>query len=142
MISDFLVGHCKSVLTAIASESDLTITETSDYTVILTHGLLHIAKNVLATDNAPVSWRIANPLNPAVLHLRIRVQSLCDGFGDDRPLVLLQRVDLGLDIGDQRINLGTFSIKKIGDALLLINWSNRNKKFAKLIHRYTHSNCV
>ena len=98
LISDFLVGHCKSALTAIASESNLTITETSDYTIILAHGLLHIVENVLATDNIPVYRHITDPLNPAVLHLRIWVQSLCDGFGDDRPFVLFQCVDLGLNI--------------------------------------------
>ena len=115
LITDFLVGHCKSILTTIASESNLTITETSDYTIILAHGLLHIAKNVLATDNIPVSWHIANPLNPAILHLGIGIQPFGDGFSDDRSLMLLQRVNLGSNISGQCVNLGTFGIKKIGD---------------------------
>ena len=70
--------------------------------------------------NRPMCRNSANPLNPAVLRLRSRVQPLGDCFGDDRPLVLLQRVNLGLDIGGQRIDLGTFSVKEIGGVGMVI----------------------
>ena len=89
-----------------------------------------------------MSWHIANPLNPAILHLGIGIQPFGDGFSDDRSLMLLQRVNLGSNISGQCVNLGTFGIKKIGDTVLFIYWSNRYKKTAKFIHRNTHSNCV
>ena len=65
-------------------------------------------------------WYFSNPLNSAVLHLRIRVKPLGDGFGNDRPLVLFQRINLGLNISSQRINFSTFGIKKISNALLFL----------------------
>ena len=83
--------------------------------------------------NRPMCRNSANPLNSAVLRLRSRVQPLCDGFGDDRPLVLLQCVDLGLYIGGQRINFGTFSIKEIGNAVLFIRWRNNYRDCPQLI---------
>lgn len=70
--------------------------------------------------NRPMCRNSANPLNSAVLRLRSRVQPLGDGFSDDRSLVLLQRVDLGLDVGSQCIDFSALGIEEIGNALLLI----------------------
>ena len=92
--------------------------------------------------NRPMHWYFANPLNPTVLHLHVWVQSLGDGFGDDRSFVMLQYVNLAINIVGQLINFGTFSIKEVCNTVLFIYWSNRYKKTFKLIHRNAHSNCV
>ncbi len=59
-----------------------------------------------------------DPLNSTVLHIYIGIQPLGDGFSDDRSLVLLQRVDLGLDVGSQCIDFSALGIEKIGNAAL------------------------
>ena len=51
-----------------------------------------------------------NPLNPAVLHLHIRVQALGDGLIDDGCLPLLIVLDAGLGLGDNLVDLGTLGV--------------------------------
>ena len=78
-------------------------------------------------------WYFSNPLNSAVLHLRIRVKPLSDGFGNDRPLVLFQRINLGLNIGGQCVNLGTFGVKEVSNALLFFYRGNNYRNCSQLI---------
>ena len=52
----------------------------------------------------PICRNPTDPLNSAILHLRIWVQPLGDRFGNDGAFVLLQSVNLGLDVGDKGID--------------------------------------
>ena len=65
-----------------------------------------------------MGWHTTNPLNPAVLHLHIRLKPFGYNLGDDGALVLFQCVDLGLDVSGKGIDLGAFGIKVGSDATL------------------------
>lgn len=68
----------------------------------------------------PMCRNHTDPFNTAILHLCIRVQALGDRFGDDRPLVLLQNINLCLDICNECIDFGACGIEEIGNTLLFI----------------------
>ena len=58
----------------------------------------------------PMRRNHTDPFNTAILHLGIWVHSLCDCFGDDRTLVLLQNINLGLNISNEGINFSALYI--------------------------------
>ena len=76
--------------------------------------------------NRPMSRNHPNPRDPAILHLHIRLKPFGHSLGDDGALVLLQRVDLGLDVSGEGINLGAFGVEVGGNAALLLHGRNYN----------------
>jgi len=61
---------------------------------------------------------LPNPLNPAVLHGHIGIQTLGDGFGDDGQLIGFQLLDHFLLPGNDGINLAALAVEVVGNAAL------------------------
>ena len=70
--------------------------------------------------NSPMRRDVADEINPAVPHLRIRIQPFHHHLGNDAAFVLLQRVNLKLDVGGEGFNLGALGVKEIYNSILLL----------------------
>ena len=74
-----------------------------------------------------IVFSVSSVLLLLLLRRRLRDQFLGHSSGDQRGTVFLQLFDVGVDLSDQRVDLGGFSIQKLTDRILLIDRRNRNE---------------
>ena len=67
---------------------------------------------------------LPNPLDPAVFHGHMGIQTFCDSFGDNGQLIGLQLLNHFLLPGNDGVNLAALAVKVVGNAALLIEFWN------------------
>ncbi|MBA1342037.1 MAG: hypothetical protein C5S52_00330 [ANME-2 cluster archaeon] len=83
---------------------------------------------VLGFAGSPPHRNLPHPLDPGVLHGRIRIQPLGDGVADERGTFLPHELDLPPFLRDERIDAPGLAVEEGGDGALFIFWWHEKQR--------------
>src|SRR5579859_3920666 len=85
-------------------------------------------KESITRDDAPLRGNLSQPFLPRILHLHVRIKSLCYGMRDECLPLFVQQFDEAGPLRDKSIYRRCLTVQEVRDrALLIERWNQRRK---------------